>query len=588
MILLGINESGKSNILEAISMLSSGQEVDYDTYCNKRILEEKEDTSEGSNFEKYISIIYEYTCDKHDNYEEELFNAGVDKELASIIEIKRIRRKIKIDTNNKPSCSTNCIYETTRNELERYVLNDDETKVEVRTTVEILRVGYADKSLDAGRLNDFLHDKWEGIFSNYFPQVIFWKPYEEEYLIHDETNLESFMNNPDTFIPLRNCFRIAGINNISEKIKSAMGCAGSISNLRELLNSKVTQHVNKVWKEHKINIQFEFDSSQLFFFIKEKTNNLGNYKFNQRSDGCKYFISFLLNFSAGNQTGKLKNNIILLDEPEAHLHPSGQKYFRDELLEIAKTNLVIFATHSIYMADKENLDRHISTVRVDEVTCISSIERDNPYKEQVLYEALGTSILEHIESSALILEGKTDKTVFELYKNKFRNDIASPNLSLIPTDGCGDIKKYTKFANNKLIKWFVLTDSDKAGQKLKKIVQHEAESYDKDNLNVFEINDVLATNKESTLEDLFDCEFITESVKEIYGLEFVLDTSKPFLEQVKATLNKRDLKDKNKMNELKKAIFNKISELSKTKLKQQKYFQFFKKLQKKLNDAPAN
>jgi predicted ATP-dependent endonuclease of OLD family len=41
------------------------------------------------------------------------------------------------------------------------------------------------------------------------------------------------------------------------------------------------------------------------------------------------------------------NKVILLDEPETHLHPSGQKYLRNELLKISENNLVIYATHSI-------------------------------------------------------------------------------------------------------------------------------------------------------------------------------------------------------------------------------------------------
>ena len=40
-VLLGINESGKSNILEAISLLSDEKKVNYDTDCNNKAEEKK-------------------------------------------------------------------------------------------------------------------------------------------------------------------------------------------------------------------------------------------------------------------------------------------------------------------------------------------------------------------------------------------------------------------------------------------------------------------------------------------------------------------------------------------------------------------
>ena len=112
---------------------------------------------------------------------------------------------------------------------------------------------------------------------------------------------------------------------------------------------------------------------QFCIFIEEKDRMSEKYDFNQRSDGFKHFFSILLNLSAENKTGQLKNNIILLDEPELHLHPSGQKYLRDELLKIAENNLVIYATHSIYMVDKLNIDRHLSIKKQEGITKLSTI-----------------------------------------------------------------------------------------------------------------------------------------------------------------------------------------------------------------------
>ena len=44
---------------------------------------------------------------------------------------------------------------------------------------------------------------------------------------------------------------------------------------------------------------------------------------NSRSDGFKQFISFILSLSIETKKYDNNNRLILIDEPERHLHPSG-------------------------------------------------------------------------------------------------------------------------------------------------------------------------------------------------------------------------------------------------------------------------
>lgn len=86
-----------------------------------------------------------------------------------------------------------------------------------------------------------------------------------------------------------------------------------------------------------------------------------------RSDGFKQFISFLLTISAENKNEELQNTILLLDEPETHLHPKAQEYLLTQLIDITnnkKNNVAFFATHSNYMIDKKDLSRYY---RVDKM-----------------------------------------------------------------------------------------------------------------------------------------------------------------------------------------------------------------------------
>jgi len=573
-ILLGINESGESNILEAISLLNPEQKIDYNIDCNSEAEEEN----------KKISITYELQIDNYDFYKKQFIEKGLSEDLVNIIEITKIERKISIDSKNSRTDFFHIWIKDVKKEFEKYILDKENNKIEIKTDENIKESPDGEKNiLDKDKLETFLEDEFYDLFNKNIPKIIFWKSSEEKYLINEKIDLNIFKEDFNISIPLKNCFRIAGVEKIKERIESVVGHSTKIATLKDLLNEKVTEHINNVWKEHKINIRFEIDNMQLSFLIEEKDNTLPKYELNQRSDGFKHFISILLNLSVENETSQLKDKIILLDEPEVHLHPSGEKYLRDELLEIAKNNFVFFATHSIFMVDKKNLDRHFSIKKEKGITNLHVVEKDNPYKEEVLYEALGTSVLEHIENNVLILEGKTDRDIFDLYKRKLKSEIKLQNFSLISADGCENIPKYTKFFNKKLVNGFVLVDSDKGGTTIKTRVLKE-KNYNKK--NVFEINDILDTKKESTLEDLFNSKHTIDSVAELYdGLSITLDILQPFLEQVKNQLqqNKKPYR-KQENEELKKILFRKISKLKKEDLKKEQYYIFFGNFQKKLDE----
>ena len=92
--------------------------------------------------------------------------------------------------------------------------------------------------------------------------------------------------------------------------------------------------------------------------------------------------------SAEFRDGTNKNNIILIDEPEIHLHPSGVEYLRDELMEIAKENCLIIASHSIFIVDKKNLGRHVKVTKDKGETKIEDISEDAPSRRRDNFRGL--------------------------------------------------------------------------------------------------------------------------------------------------------------------------------------------------------
>ncbi len=588
--LLGINESGKSNILEAIALLDEDRDSDYGRDCH----------SKNEDNKKNISISYELDiASAIDLYREQFSKEKIPKTLSVLVDITRIERKVTIDSENERRDFFHICIKEKKKDFFKYVVASEpvtqngvakEIKKILEKTTENTKTdpeGNETNVLSKEKLEEFLQEEFYELFDNNVPEVIFWK-YEDTYLIKDKINLEEFKKKTSISTPLKNCFAIAGIKdeNIENKITSIVGNSTKKSKLTKLLGDKVTEHINKIWKEHKVKIEFDIDNMQLSFHVKDVGDESESYGVVQRSDGFKHFISILLNLSAENETGDLKNKLIILDEPEVHLHPSGEKYLRDELLNISKKNLVMLATHSIFIVDKCSLDRHFSVEKIGVETNVHQIERDNPFREEVLYEALGTSILEHVENKVLLFEGKTDRDIFDLYKKKFKKEVKIPNISLISADGVENIIKYTKFFNNNLVLGFVLVDSDKDGIAQKEKILSE-DTYDKN--NTFEINDVLDTKKQSTLEDLFDKKYLLEALTEVFeGVSMTLDDNKPYMEQViqhcknnGKYVNNKTYQEKEK--DMKKTFFQKVSKLKKDELQKEKYYKFFEQMQKKLS-----
>lgn len=570
-ILLGINESGKSNILKAFYLKDSAQDgLNYHNNCEINAELEGE----------AISVSYELS--DFGAWDKIFISKNIPKDLSNVIKLEKVERRLSINKENEKQDYFHIWIKDNKKEFSKYVVFNNEIQLKNDTNLEKNENSEVANLLNKESLEEYLEGNLFETFEHNTPKIIFWKSSEDKYLINNSIDLKQFKDDQNISIPLRNCFNIAGINKISQRIDSIVESPAKKSQLQDKLANKVTEHINKVWKEHKINIRFEIDNMQLTFLVEEKSDTDYKFEANKRSDGFKQFISILLNLSMENETDALKNKVILLDEPETHLHPSGQKYLRDELLKIAENNLVIYATHSIYMVDTKNLDRQMSVKKEGTLTQITQIDKNNPYGEEVLYSALGTSVLEHIEPNILIVEGKTDRDILELYFKKFRTDLEPPKLSIISADGVKNVIKYVKFFNNKFLKGFVLLDSDKDGLEAKKSILKEAECTVK---NTFEINNLFNTKIEATLEDLFNESHLKDAVNESFDFDISFDKNKPVMEQLKEKFQelRKPFKEPEK-KEIRQSFMKNINKLSKDDLKKEKFYKLAQELIIKIND----
>lgn len=206
-------------------------------------------------------------------------------------------------------------------------------------------------------------------------KAVYWT-YDSKYLISNDINLQTFFNNPETIsIPLKNCFLLAkyDLADFPTLFSEISTDAAERQDLEKKLGKAVTQHIHKVWKEHKVDISFSISGVNISFLVNDHKSSKKAKTADQRSDGFKQFISFLLTISAQKVNSQLSNTILLLDEPETHLHPKAQQNLLEEICDIttSNNNIVFFATHSNYLIDKNILARNYKVEKNGDQTVIS-------------------------------------------------------------------------------------------------------------------------------------------------------------------------------------------------------------------------
>ena len=347
------------------------------------------------------------------------------------------------------------------------------------------------------------------ITKNNLPNTLVWE-YDEKNLLPNDVNIQKFSSNPDSCLPLKNMFILAGIINIQTSIANAMsGTDNQFQNFLNRIAKKTTNHFRAVWKEYR-NVEFSLNlnSDQIIPGIKEK-NTLD---FARRSDGFKRFVTFLLMISVNVKTNHLINTLLLIDEPDNGLHPSGIRYLRDELIRISKKNYVVYSTHSTFMIDSGDIGRHYIVKKKNEITTIDSAKASNIADEEVLYNALGHSIFSILKENNIIFEGWNDKRLFHIALEKASSKLKRKfsNIGICHARGVKTIKAITpmfELANRNCI---IVSDSDKPAKEQQKIYRQDKgfglwKKYQEINSKIEAI----------TGEDFIKNDFITKKIKSV-------------------------------------------------------------------------
>lgn len=240
---------------------------------------------------------------------------------------------------------------------------------------------------------------------------------------------------------VRNLFYLAELD-----VEELEECKNSPSKLIKYLNTaskRLTERLNPAWKGDPIHVDFRYNPGNILSVVISDVHKDGTITntglLNRRAEGFKWTFSFIVNFAAETQRAELKEAILLLDEPARNLHPTQQRGISDLLKNLAGSNQVLYATHSPFMIF-DYTPGNLLVVELDKRKHLSKIYYDYWNAEDttltpILY-GLARGLVESIvdrqigtnSRPVIIVENMTDA----MYLNAFDRFLQDPNISMNP------------------------------------------------------------------------------------------------------------------------------------------------------------
>jgi predicted ATPase len=318
-----------------------------------------------------------------------------------------------------------------------------------------------------------------------------------------------------------------------------------ISQIEGELNKKITnswkalfQKESKKLNFKEINLKCDFQNNTLTVSFQIKTDANKIFSINERSKGCKWFFSFLL-FTEFRKN-RTKNILFLLDEPASNLHSSAQTKILEAIEELSDKSLVIYSTHSHHlinvrwlpgayivineMLSEDSLRGDVSFTETAKIQAVkyfkyvgSGAASDNVSYFQPILDALDfkPSSVEHVPNIA-ILEGKNDWYTITYFSEIIFKE--KKPLNLYPGGGKDKLWEIIRIYLSWGESFVVLLDGDKGGQDAKDAYIEEFEEMV--NERIFTLKDVgLNGELEDQIEEI-DQKIIYET---IYGPDSYLE-----------------------------------------------------------------
>jgi len=343
----------------------------------------------------------------------------------------------------------------------------------------------------------------------YFPEEVSYLP--------EEVPIPSLISQPtkNKNKIVANLLKLGGIDDL--KILQAQRRRRSVVLRRA--EKLISERLSQIWKQEKIEIQINADEKFLRINLREPVSITAPPE--ERSEGFRWFLSFYVQFIVDTRE-QLRNTLILLDDPAVHLHPNGQKDFLVILDEIAENNQVIYTAHSPFLVNKNFPGRVRLLTKEENGTLINNKPYSNGRSRfwEPLRSAIGVSLGDSLflGGKNLIVEGVSDQIILTGVSHKFatvgKSYIDLEEIAIVPGMGADSLVQIALLATSETLPTMILLDSDKKGDSIVEKLEKKMRQLRK-KVSIIRTNEFKA--KAKTIEDLIPYGDYLKAVNSAYS-----------------------------------------------------------------------
>ncbi|HLA22567.1 MAG TPA: AAA family ATPase [Nitrosopumilaceae archaeon] len=568
---IGRNESGKTTILESLTLLNKNSKVSELDLCDEMSEELKSEIKvvegEFELTEKEVGLVREKFPNLSDIKKIKIFRTQTNPEIQydfGDIKIsgeadRRINSwenfvekihnfvlaipnpiRIKLDTTfleghaPRTRDAFNSIMAEFNNNV--YLLASQEKQVvsaweqiyrDIDHTYDTLLIGTSERSALENFIEERLH-----------PRFVYFSDYKK---ILGNIDLDEFLKETRGVRPkgleyveefdkaetVKNLFYLADLD--MDKLEEVQNSPSRLIKLLHTASRKLTDRLNPAWKGDPIHVELRFNPGNILSVVISDIHRDGTVTntglLNRRAEGFKWTFSFIVNFAAETQRSELKEAILLLDEPARNLHPTQQRGISDLLKGLAGSNQILYATHSPFMIF-DYTPGNLLVVELDKRKHLSHIyydywNADDSTLTPILY-GLSRGLVESISDReigsnsrpVIIVETMSDS----MYLNAFDKFLKDPNLSMnplniVPAYNKNSVLPLAIFYRNHGYNTFVLLDNTEISRQISTMLQ--TNGFKSVQIIFFE----LAGQPKQAIEDLIIDEDYLYAVNQTYAIK---------------------------------------------------------------------
>lgn len=226
-------------------------------------------------------------------------------------------------------------------------------------------------------------------------------------------------------------------------------------------NLKIQFRINKV--EHKDNYNHTIIDRILNIRVNNQRTGV-SLPLQNRSKGFNWFFSFLVWFKKI-QEDRSNTYILLLDEPGLNLHAKAQNDLLKFISDLSNDYQIIYTTHSPFMIDTNSLNKVRTVYETLDGTVISdSIQEKDPNTLFPLQAALGYDLAQNlfISKKNLLVEGISDFIYLSIMSNLLQDDGRAgldADIAIVPIGGADKVASFISLLRGNKLKMVCLLDT---------------------------------------------------------------------------------------------------------------------------------